>query len=267
MKSQVLLTALTLFGSMVAAQNQIGCYKSTNGLKFEEKWDWQSVGRCSGTCSAYAAYGMIDKMCYCGNKIPADADKVADSQCNFDCPGFPANNCGGSNNRIMVYSIDKSNSNIPKADAATSSTSSTTSTEKPSSTASAKPTIITTEASGATVTVSAPAQTTSSSSEKSSSKPNTAGIAAGVVVGVLAILAAAGGAFLFLRRRKRRAIEEEHRRNATINSFVGKPPMSAGSSSFNDTRLDPVMAQRRMSDGSIADNQDYSRRILKVTNA
>jgi cell wall integrity and stress response component len=27
-----------------------------------------------------------------------------------------------------------------------------------------------------------------------------------------------------------------------------------------------VMMQRRMSDGSIADNQDYSRRILKVTN-
>jgi cell wall integrity and stress response component len=31
-----------------------------------------------------------------------------------------------------------------------------------------------------------------------------------------------------------------------------------------DTRLDPVMAQRRLSSGSIADNQDYSRRILRV---
>lgn len=60
-------------------------------------------------------------------------------------------------------------------------------------------------------------------------------------------------------------MEEEYRRNAAVSSFVGggKPPSSAGASSF-DNRLDPVMAQRRMSDGSIADNQDYSRRILKV---
>ncbi|EDN92066.1 hypothetical protein SS1G_07928 [Sclerotinia sclerotiorum 1980 UF-70] len=46
----------------------------------------------------------------------------------------------------------------------------------------------------------------------------------------------------------------------------GKVPVSSGGS-FTDTRLDPTLANRRMSDGSIADNQDYSRRILKVTNA
>jgi cell wall integrity and stress response component len=68
-------------------------------------------------------------------------------------------------------------------------------------------------------------------------------------------------------------VEEEYRRNAAVSDFIaggaGKPPHSSGgSSSFTDMRLDPaVMAQRRMSDGSIADNQDYSRRILKVTNA
>lgn len=70
-----------------------------------------------------------------------------------------------------------------------------------------------------------------------------------------------------MRARKRREIEEEHRRNAAVSSFIGggKPPQSSGGSSFTDTRLDPaVMAQRRQSDGSIADNQDYSRRILKV---
>jgi len=57
-------------------------------------------------------------------------------------------------------------------------------------------------------------------------------------------------------------------RQAAISSFVagGKTGSSAGAS--HDTRLDPViMTQRRMSDGSIADNEDYSRRILKVTNA
>ena len=71
-----------------------------------------------------------------------------------------------------------------------------------------------------------------------------------------------------MRNKKRREVEDEYRRNAAVSDFIangGKPPNSSGgASSFNDTRLDPVMAQRRMSDGSIADNQDYSRRILKV---
>lgn len=60
-----------------------------------------------------------------------------------------------------------------------------------------------------------------------------------------------------------------HRRNAAVNSFIsgGKPPSSSGGLSMSDARLDPVIAHRRMSDGSIADNEDYSRRILRVTNA
>lgn len=98
-----------------------------------------------------------------------------------------------------------------------------------------------------------------------SSSPNKAAIAAGVVVGLLAVIAAvSGGAFLYRRRQRNRQVEEEYRRNAANSSFgAGSKPNSG--SSFSDTRLDPtVMAQRRMSDGSIADNQDYSRRILKV---
>jgi cell wall integrity and stress response component len=89
------------------------------------------------------------------------------------------------------------------------------------------------------------------------------------VVGLVAIAAVVGGIFLFMKNRRKRAIEEEYRRNAAVSSFMagGKHPpnSSGGGSSFTDMRLDPaVMAQRRMSDGSIADNQDYSRRILKV---
>ncbi|KAL9003766.1 MAG: hypothetical protein Q9188_003371 [Gyalolechia gomerana] len=101
---------------------------------------------------------------------------------------------------------------------------------------------------------------------KTSKGPNTAGIAAGVVVGVVAICAIAGGLFFFLRNRKRRAIAEAYQSNSA-NPFEteSKPPPS--SCSMSDPRLEPsVMMQRRQSDGSIADNQDYSRRILKVTN-
>jgi cell wall integrity and stress response component len=77
----------------------------------------------------------------------------------------------------------------------------------------------------------------------------------------------AGGAYLFIRNKRRREVEEEYKRNAAASqlSAGSKPPLYSGSiSSLTDTRLDPVKAQRRLTDGSIADNEDYSRRILKV---
>ena len=124
---------------------------------------------------------------------------------------------------------------------------------------------------GTTVVVTAPGQTqpvevSAAETTKPSKGPNTAGIAAGVVAGVVVICALAGGLFFFLRRRKRRAVEEDYQKNP-VNPFEteseSKPPTS--SHSMTDSRLEPsVMMQRRQSDGSIADNQDYSRRILKV---
>lgn len=68
-----------------------------------------------------------------------------------------------------------------------------------------------------------------------------------------------------MRQRKNREIEEEHRRNAAVSAFMKPPGSSGGFSVDTDARMDPVMAQRRLSSGSIADNQDYSRRILRVS--
>lgn len=106
----------------------------------------------------------------------------------------------------------------------------------------------------------------SDTKENEGGSTNTVGIAVGVVVGLL-VVGAIGGAVFFVFRRKRNAeIEEEHRRNAAVNAFIagGKPPSSSGGLSLSDQRLDPVIAHRRQSDGSIADNEDYSRRILRV---
>ena len=84
-----------------------------------------------------------------------------------------------------------------------------------------------------------------------------------MVVGIVALSAIAGGIFFFLRNRRRRAVEEEYRRNIS-GDYSAKPPTSSVGS-LSDARLEPsVMMQRRQSDGSIADNQDYSRRILKL---
>lgn len=95
--------------------------------------------------------------------------------------------------------------------------------------------------------------------DNKSSGPNKVGIAVGVVVGVIAIAALIGGMWFFLRARNRRELEDAHRRQAAINAFVKSP----NDAPAFDTRLEPAI-MRRMSAGSIADNQDYSRRILKV---
>ncbi len=86
------------------------------------------------------------------------------------------------------------------------------------------------------------------------------------MVGIVAIAAICGGLFLFMRQKKRQEVEEEHKRQVAASTFLaGGKPGSSGGSSFPDTRLDPaIIRDRRMSDGSIMDNQDYSRRILKV---
>lgn len=118
--------------------------------------------------------------------------------------------------------------------------------------------------SSSTATASASASPTKDSN--SDSKPNTAGIAAGVVVGVVGLAAIIGGIWFFLRRRRQHQAEADYRRNAAgVNDFIngGK----TGASSINDSRIDPSFMDRRQSNGSIADNEDYSRRILKVRRA
>jgi cell wall integrity and stress response component len=102
---------------------------------------------------------------------------------------------------------------------------------------------------------------TPSETSTSSSKPNTVGIAVGVVVGVVAIAALIAAVLFYLRQRRRREVEEEYKRQASVNQFVNGGHKS--NSSMGDSRLDPELV-RRDSTGSIADNQDYSRRILKV---
>lgn len=82
-----------------------------------------------------------------------------------------------------------------------------------------------------------------------------------------------GGVFYARRRRRMKNAENGHRRADSLNAFVasgatlpGVPPRVFSTS---DSRLDPriMVETRRQSAGSIfADNQDYSRRILKVAN-
>lgn len=118
-----------------------------------------------------------------------------------------------------------------------------------------------TETSDGTVTTVTAASETDGSDQKKDSGPNTAAIAAGVVVGVVGFCAVVGAGFFLWRFRKRKSIEEEYRRNAAIDQY-GKPKSA---STMSDSRFDgDFLAQRRQSNGSIDDDQDFSRRILQV---
>ncbi|KAH6847650.1 hypothetical protein B0I37DRAFT_354369 [Chaetomium sp. MPI-CAGE-AT-0009] len=244
----------TLTGSTIQ-----GCFKSSGKLKFQKVIEWNTIGSCGNDlCRAegFKVGGTTGgNQCWCGDKYPPKEDLVDAKNCDVGCTGFGEHACGG----IDFWTIYHTGVTLsvkyedPPPKSTTSDSPKATETESRP-----QQTIIVTES-----PTSQP-----DSGNSGSSGPNVAGIAAGVVVGVVVIAALLGGAFLYMRRKRNAEIEEEHRRNAAVNAFIGKPPRSSGgTSSMTDSRMDPVMAHRRMSDGSIADNQDYSRRILRVTNA
>ncbi|CAF9920257.1 MAG: hypothetical protein HETSPECPRED_004212 [Heterodermia speciosa] len=266
-----------------------GCFSSSKPLSDQGSWTYQSPGYCQGLCVKLqkAVMGTTSgSNCFCGDLLPVANSKVSDSKCNTPCFGYDKDNCGGSNlwsvyltgtkNAVgNVQGSSGSSSSDSDSSSSTSSSAATTSTPKPkaavpsdpSTTSDAPATIVT---KGTTIIVTAPGQTTAKataavSTEKTSKGANTAGIAAGVVVGVAVICGIAGGLFFFLRRRKQRAEQADHSRHHENPFNTNNLPSSAAS--MSDSRLEPsVMMQRRQSDGSIADNQDYSRRILTVTN-
>jgi cell wall integrity and stress response component len=106
--------------------------------------------------------------------------------------------------------------------------------------------------------ITTPAPTQSSAS--SSSGGVTGGAAAGIVIGLLALAAVGIGAFFFVRRRQRRDSYEKQYESSGFGSSSGSMSRPFGT----DQRLEPGMVQKRESVGSLADEQDYSRKILRV---
>ncbi|KAK2064381.1 hypothetical protein LY76DRAFT_69565 [Colletotrichum caudatum] len=283
MKNSVAALAVVAFGFASAQSATRGAQKpstlplpsalTSHGCYDQNATTWQKYipkqGISSGSCNVECkevqgkvVMALNGEDCYCGDSYPPTDAVVDDSKCNFPCPFYPAEACGGvGNDGSLYYSVFNTGLKlVVPADQPAPTTSSAA--NLPTSTSvGAVETIIETPTQTA-------APTETGDSKKGGGSSNTAGIAAGVVVGVVVIAAIVGGAFFFIRRRRNAEIEEEHRRNAAVNAFIGgsKPPSSSGMS-MSDSRMDPTLAHRRMSDGSIADNQDYSRKILRVTNA
>ncbi|KAF2658070.1 hypothetical protein K491DRAFT_713843 [Lophiostoma macrostomum CBS 122681] len=243
---------------VASAFTEIGCFSTAVPLEDHGSYQFQSLGNCQLICTMLdkPVLGLVDGTnCWCGDLIPPEDAQVSNSSCDTPCSGIKTDHCGGDSLWWITLTGTTLNhvKNYDPASSSSSSsvTSTTSSTPIPEKTSAAQTVLVT---------------ASNSAAPKKSSGPNTTGIAVGVVVGVLVLAAIIGGVVLFLRRKRRQQIEEDYRRNAAINSFTagGKPHTS--NSSMTDSRLDPEFMNRRASNGSIADNEDYSRRILKVTN-
>ncbi|AEO59744.1 hypothetical protein MYCTH_2315848 [Thermothelomyces thermophilus ATCC 42464] len=235
-----------------------GCFKSAGNMTMVDTPEFNSIDKCGKDICAskgYTAAGSSGgNQCWCGYVYPPKSDLVDDDNCDVGCTGFGQHACGG----IDYWTIYNTGVNLAvkymedqKSSTSSSSTATPTHTSEPEK----------------TLIVTASPTSSSDADEDKGGGTNVAGVAAGVVVGVVVVAALIGGGFVYMRRKRNKEIEEEHRRNAAVNAFIGKTPRSSGGTSMSDSRLDPILAARRMSDGSIADNQDYSRRILRVTNA
>jgi cell wall integrity and stress response component len=235
----------------------VGCYTSHANMTTVPVKEGVSSGNCRVACLAedYTLSGLQGQNCLCGLAMPPEDTLVKDKNCNYPCPGYGEEACGsiGSPKHYSVWNLGV-NIDPPTYE------------EKESSTTTAPTATNTAPEDEAEETESGIPDSGEADGEDNKEKTNVAGIVAGSVVGVVAVAAAAGGLWFFMRRRRNTEIEEEHRRNAAVNAFISgsKPPGSSGSISMTDSRLDPIMAHRRLSDGSIADNEDYSRKILRV---
>jgi len=230
------------FAAVKDASNR-GCFAMEEKyFKFGGIREYMANGECKIICGGknmpVAAMSKQNE-CYCSDRLPVEPAKP--EMCDAGCTGF-GEPCGSiTGEYISVFVTGKGKLVTPVKQ------SSTTSSAAPTKTADAikseTPTKVPTE---------------KDDEKKSSGGVSKGTAAAAAVVSILVAAAIAIGGFILFRRRQREKIEEEYRRTLAARDFTKKPEM--------DHRLEPVMPHRRDSVGSIADNEDYSRRILKVTN-
>ncbi|OAP65456.1 hypothetical protein AYL99_01428 [Fonsecaea erecta] len=274
LQAVVLTSALALFTTSVSAQSAsssatstnapkaittLGCYNSADPLTSQGDYTFQTSGYCQGVCVQLNKPVMAitgGSTCYCGDELPALDSEVSLNSCDSPCNGYSQQTCGGIG-FWQVY-LTGLTADVETAPNSTSSSSSSSATQSGGS-GTTQPAVVTKP--GETIVVTA---APSASTAKSSGGTSKVGIAVGVVVGVVGLSAIIGGILLYLRHKRNREIEEEHRRNAAVSSFVGS---AKSDKSSTDQRLDPsIYSHRRQSIGSIADERDFSRRILQVRN-
>ncbi|CAA9963218.1 WSC multi-domain protein [Pyrenophora teres f. maculata] len=202
-------------------------------------WQWQSNGNCTSHCKqvgnnfAFAVLQFTE--CWCSNYIPADQTDM--SNCQVDCPGFPAEKCGNKKDNLYMYiKMDGKPSGTkggsqPSSTAAAAPTSQTQAetskaptSQKPSTTPTPNrsptqtqqpvtmPTLVT--ESGVVVTRTVVVTPTAAAAAPDGSKPepksNVGAIAGGVAGGFFLLIAIIGGILFLLWRKRRRQQDQEN---------------------------------------------------------
>ena len=269
---------------------EYGCYSSPGNMLNMGPYTFQTSGWCQALCVRLAKPYMAlfnGDTCFCGDSAPSQSDKIDDDSCKTPCKGFLQDTCmkrfskamislltiskGGGPSGYFIYGDgytqgDPTGSikiNIPPQTTTNAAATSTAKADTVESQIKVPSTVFVTQ-SGVQKPSVIYEVTQTATPQTSSEGPNKAAIAAGVAVAVVVVAAIVGAVFFIMRHKKNKALEEERRRHQAMTALATgeKPPSTY---SLADSRLEPnVMFQRRQSDGSIMDNHDYSRRILKV---
>ncbi|ONH66546.1 Cell wall integrity and stress response component 4 [Cyberlindnera fabianii] len=247
--------------------------------------DYMSNGLCRDTCSSggYALAIVLGKNCWCSNTAPGSTTDVSD--CSENCPGYPSEQCGNQSNNLYGY-IEISE---PSSTAGGSSTTTTS--------RSAQTQLTTTQV--VSTVISVPSQTNNANSNEDGSNSNDSsskgffdspGKVAGTFTAVGVVIVAILGALLwfccFRNRSDDDDDDEESAHSSQNDEKVAGPgvapsssiPMPLGPDNYMDEddfvevdqRLDPRQMFMNWENGSrksLADEMDYSRRVLRVTNA
>jgi len=249
----LLLVLLATFIPLITAQATYqGCYSVDDTLDVKNTSIFQSTGLCSTKICGpanYAVYGLSGDQCWCGNSLPTN--QVSGDKCNTQCPGWLPDTCGATG-FLSVWLTGVGNLVGNAATQILSGSSSPTTT----SSAASNTVYIT---AGKTTIIQTP--TLESAKASSSSGGVSGGAAAGIAIGVLALIAIGVAAFFFISRRRRAEYQKQYE-----GSGFGSSPGSLNRPFGTDQRLEPQMLQKRESVGSLADEHDYSRKILRVIN-
>ncbi|KAA8916972.1 hypothetical protein TRICI_000870 [Trichomonascus ciferrii] len=281
---QLILVALAMLTATAqdGGYGEEGCFEDSGSLKKAYTNIYNSAGKCYDACKqkGSAVFAMQGQKCYCGNALPSKT--ASSSKCKETCPGFPDDTCGGDDSWSVFTIAGKSVSS-----AAPSSTSSSTTSSKSSSSSSSSSTSSSSSSSSSSSTRSSSTSASRDSSAASATATDDGdkkasgiggGAIAGIVIGIVAALGLIGAALVFWR--KRRNAHNDYNPSTSPDGFrdpfgVHESKLSSASTAVNsqsppmpvDQRLNPAMlGERRISDGSLADEQDYSRKILRVTN-
>lgn len=256
-----------------------------------------SSGDCSTTCFGYGAETCGGDSSY---NVYAVADNYVASSANDGSSSTAATTSSSATSASSspTTSSSKRTSATTDNDSATTTGDDTTTAEQASTTSavSTKSNGETTMVIYSTVAVNPTATATATSTVSASSTPTSGGTdsgdsdskktskgaiigaAVGGVVGGIALIGIGVALFFWLRRRQAKEERDAEladsayygamkRDKSQLSRPLSNPFLSAKEEDMIDQRLNPVMlGRRRISEGSLADEADYSRKILRVAN-